>query len=133
MLERHPDIRAVLERALDRLAADGQTDLAARMQIGQGDLDEFLAESTADRDFDCIYFDPMFPPRSSGAKAGKAMQILQAITVNSDIEQGFELALSRARHRVVVKRPARAPRLDERTPDIVHREKTVRFDVYLTT
>jgi hypothetical protein len=33
---------------------------------------------------------------------------------------------------VVVKRPAKADRLTALKPDIVYREKTIRFDVYLT-
>ncbi len=133
MLERQPDICAVLERALAVLATSGQGDLAAQLQLQQGDARDFLARPTPGQTFDCVYLDPMFPPRRSGAKAGKAMQIMQMITENSAIEQCFELALTRARRRVVIKRPARAPRLDNRVPDIVYREKTVRFDVYLTT
>ncbi len=132
MLERQPQLCDVLERALSLLAAGDRAEVAARLRLRRGDVADFLADTHSRRDFDCIYIDPMFPPRSSGAKPGKAMQILQAITANYDIEQVFELALARARRRVVVKRPARAPRLDARVPDIVQREKTVRFDVYLT-
>ena len=57
---------------------------------------------------------------------------MQALTTNLDIESGFELALQKARKRVVVKRPAKAPALTAVQPDIVYREKTIRFDVYLT-
>ena len=132
MLEQHPDICVALEQALQTLSQSEHRDLATRLRLQRADACDFLAEPTSHGDFDCIYLDPMFPARSSGAKPGKAMQILQAITHNTDIERCFELALKRARRRVVVKRPARAPRLDGRVPDIVQREKTVRFDVYLT-
>ncbi|MDJ0779311.1 MAG: class I SAM-dependent methyltransferase [Gammaproteobacteria bacterium] len=130
MLERQRQIHDVLQLALATLATSGQTELVSRLRLQRGDAYQFLVEQ-AERVFDCIYLDPMFPARSSGAKPGKSMQILQAITTNFDIERFFELALTRARYRVVVKRPARAPRLDSRVPDIVYREKTVRFDVYL--
>ena len=62
----------------------------------------------------------------------KEMQILQALTVNADIDSSFELALGKARKRVVVKRPAKAARLGNLKPDLVYREKTIRLDVYLT-
>ena len=49
-----------------------------------------------------------FPAHKSTAKPAKEMQILQALTDNTDIESCFALALSKARKRVVVKRAARA-------------------------
>jgi len=82
---------------------------------------------------DCLYLDPMFPAHKSTALPSKDLQILQMLTDNLDIERLFEVALSRARHRVVVKRPLHAPTLSERKPDIVYKEKTIRFDVYLTS
>ena len=59
------------------------------------------------------------------------MQILQYLTSNVAIDQCFEIALQTATNRVVVKRPAKAPALTTLTPDLVYREKTIRFDVYL--
>ena len=122
----------MLARALEDLAACGQSDLAQRLQLIETNARDFLAGLEPGHGFDCIYLDPMFPAHKSGAKPGKEMQILQALTVNVDVDRCFELALAQADHRVVVKRPARAPRLDARKPDLVVREKTVRFDVYLT-
>jgi hypothetical protein len=60
------------------------------------------------------------------------MQILQALTDNKNIEACFELALARARKRVVVKRAAKAAPLGQHKPDLVQRARTIRFDVYLT-
>ena len=74
----------------------------------------------------------MFPAHKSGAKPAKEMQILQALTDNSNIDACFELALAQARKRVVVKRAAKAAALELRKPDLVHRARTIRFDVYLT-
>ena len=81
---------------------------------------------------DCLYLDPMFPAHKSTALPSKDLQILQILTGNLDIESLFEAALTSARYRVVVKRPLHAPVLGERKPDIVYKEKTIRFDVYLT-
>ncbi len=83
--------------------------------------------------FDCIYLDPMFPTHKSTAKPGKDMQLLQKLTGNLDIEACFALALTKASNRVVVKRPLKSTSMTTRQPDLVYKEKTVRFDVYLTT
>jgi len=80
---------------------------------------------------DCLYIDPMFPAHKSSAKPGKDLQILQRLTENRDMADLFQLALKKAGQRVVVKRPIHADTLDKRKPDIVYREKTIRFDVYL--
>ena len=133
MLEQNALLCAILDYSHGRLRAgdDRARETAARMTIECTESAEYL-RSLEEDEFDCIYLDPMFPPRKSGALPGRDMQILQILTGNSDIGQCFELALERARNRVVVKRPARAPRLGEDKPDLVYREKSVRFDVYLT-
>jgi hypothetical protein len=60
------------------------------------------------------------------------MQLLQQMTSNVDIELAFNLALSQAKNRVVMKRPLKSQPFSDRQPDLVYREKTIRFDVYLT-
>ncbi len=82
--------------------------------------------------FDCIYLDPMFPAHKSGAKPSKSLQLLQQLTDNEDIDSVFSLALQQAGNRVVVKRPLKASLLTAREPELCVREKTIRFDVYLT-
>ncbi len=73
----------------------------------------------------------MFPEHKSNAKSAKGLQILQKLTLNQDIETCFELALKKAGKRVVVKRPAKSQPISDLSPDLVYREKTIRFDVYL--
>jgi len=126
-------IHAILAYSLDRLRASekGET-IAPRLALQQANALDFLRQCKSG-EFDCIYLDPMFPIHKSGAKPGKEMQILQALTDNQNIEKCFELALARAGKRVIVKRPAKAGRLTELKPDLVYREKTIRFDVYLNT
>jgi 16S rRNA (guanine1516-N2)-methyltransferase len=92
----------------------------------------FLASHEDSDAFDCIYLDPMFPSHKSSAKPSKEMQLLQQMTSNVDIEFAFSLALNQAKNRVVMKRPLKSPAFSDRQPDIVYRERTVRFDVYLT-
>ena len=133
MLEQNSLLAAILDHSLACLRADeGGREVGDRLAIECINSAEFLQESGDGGEFDCIYLDPMFPPHKSSARPTKDMQILQALTGNSDIERCFELALAAARRRVVVKRPAKAPGLHESKPDIVYREKSVRFDVCLT-
>lgn len=93
---------------------------------------EYLSNMEANAGFDCIYLDPMFPTHKSTAKPTKDMQLLQKLTENLDIETCFELALEKAKNRVVVKRPLKSVPITSTQPDLVYREKTIRFDVYLT-
>jgi len=106
---------------------------ANRVEMIQGDSADYLHNHGKAGDYDCIYLDPMFPDHKSSAKSAKSLQILQKLTLNQDIETCFELALQKAGKRVVVKRPAKSSPISDLSPDLVYREKTVRFDVYLTT
>jgi len=107
------------------------TTAANRIAMIHGDSVDYLHHSGGASRFDCIYLDPMFPEHKSGAKSAKGLQILQKLTLNQDIDMCFELALQKAGKRVVVKRPAKSPPISDLSPDLVYREKTVRFDVYL--
>ena len=132
MLEQSELVSAIVAWSLQRLAEDAnEGEYAQRLVIEHADALGYL-ERLGGRDFDCIYLDPMFAAHKSGAKPAKEMQILQALTGNADIEACFELALRRARNRVVVKRAAKAPALTGLKPDLTQRAKTIRFDVYLT-
>ena len=133
MLEQNPLVYAIVAYALERLAAvESGAAIARRMKIENTDALDFLGRLNDSHDIDCIYLDPMFPDHKSGAKPSKEMQILQAVTGNLDIESCFEQALGTARKRVVVKRPAKTASLGGVKPDMAYREKTIRFDVYLT-
>lgn len=133
LLEQNALVRAVLGYSLACLAQESASvEIAGRMQLDAAEASAYLRNLAADHEFDCIYLDPMFPAHKSSAKPAKEMQILQALTTNLEIESCFDLARQKARKRVVVKRPAKAPNLSAAKPDIVYREKTIRFDVYLT-
>lgn len=132
MLEQNPLIHSVVSRSLLNASKISRTKAAAqRIVLELGNSIDYL--QTLDRDkCDCIYLDPMFPEHKSNAKPGKEMQLLQKLTENLDIEACFELALQKAGNRVVVKRPARATSISSLKPDLSYREKTIRFDIYLT-
>lgn len=105
---------------------------AKRVEMIRSDSVDFLHNHAKSGAYDCIYLDPMFPDHKSSAKSAKGLQILQKLTRNQDIETCFALALQKAVKRVVVKRPAKSSPISDLSPDLVYREKTVRFDVYLT-
>jgi 16S rRNA (guanine1516-N2)-methyltransferase len=132
MLEQNRLVYAILAHSLACLgdSATGAI-IAGRMTLENTNALDYLQKPDSP-EFDCIYLDPMFPQHRSGAKPAKEMQILQALTENVEVDDCFELALGKATRRVVVKRPAKATNLKGAKPDLVYREKTIRFDVYLT-
>ncbi len=79
---------------------------------------------------DAIYLDPMFPNSKHQAKNKKEIQVLQAVTHNLDIDDLFQSALSKAKQRVVVKRPLHSEFLCHQKPNFQFKGKTIRFDVY---
>ena len=134
LLEQSELLCAILSYSHYQLATNSQqgATVASRMFIKNINAINYLQSLSEDQNFDCICLDPMFPRRKSGAKPAKEMQILQTLTDNADIDACLELALQRAGRRVVVKRPLKASILTTAKPDLVYREKTIRFDVYLT-
>ncbi len=81
---------------------------------------------------DCIYLDPMFPPkRKKSALAKKSMVVLRDLLGDDqDKDRLFEVALNVAGKRVVVKSPDYAEPLGEK-PSESYQGKLIRYDVYL--
>ena len=80
---------------------------------------------------DCIYLDPMFPPkRKKSALAKKSMVVLRDLLGDDqDKEQLFACALMAAGKRVVVKSPDYAEPLGGKPNESFH-GKLLRYDVY---
>lgn len=131
-IERSPVMAVLLLDAFERLA---QTDWVQALNLEvprllQGNAIELLASlETAP---DCIYLDPMFPPkRKKSALAKKSMQILhELIGQDDDKEQLFSAALQATGKRVVVKSPDYAEPLGGK-PQQSFQGKLLRYDVYL--
>jgi 16S rRNA (guanine1516-N2)-methyltransferase len=130
-LERSPLMAVLLADGFARLAQ--QPKLANKNnclpQLQVGDAIDLLPN--LDSPPDCIYLDPMFPPkRKKSALSKKSMQVLQAL-VGQDIdkEQLFANALQATGKRVVVKSPDDAEPLGGK-PDASFAGKLVRYDVY---
>lgn len=129
LLERSPIVAALLADGLNRLVA---VEPEFTMHLIQQDANDYLAQLTVSEQPDIIYLDPMFPPRNKTAAVKKEMRILQALLgEQQDSEKLFQLALHKAKYRVVVKRPRLAPALSDICPNFVVAGKACRFDVYL--
>ncbi len=132
MLEQNPLIHSVISRSLLNASKISRTRTATqRIVFELGNSLDYLQNLDRNK-YDCIYLDPMFPEHKSNAKPGKEMQLLQKLTKNLDIDACFELALQKAGKRVVVKRPVKATPITLLKPDLNYREKTIRFDIYIT-
>jgi len=94
-----------------------------------GNAIELLA--TLDPPPDCIYLDPMFPPkRKKSALPKKSMMVLRDLLGDDqDKEQLFAAALMAAGKRVVVKSPDYAEPLGGKPNESFH-GKLLRYDVY---
>jgi 16S rRNA (guanine1516-N2)-methyltransferase len=127
-LERHPLIYALLEDAWHHATEAGHT-TNQRLRFQHGDAISLLPTLTPTPEV--IYLDPMFPPKRRRSTAVRKEIRLMRILVGDDEDtlRLFELALTTATARVVVKRPDHAPPLTG-TPTFSCGGKLVRFDVY---
>ncbi len=128
-VERSPVLAELVADGLKRLA---QKDWVLNRQLEvpqliQGDAIELLQQLPQ---ADCIYLDPMFPPkRKKSALAKKSMTILHEILGDDlDRRQLFDAAMAAAGKRVVVKSPDYAEPLIK--PDQSYKSKLLRYDVY---
>lgn len=123
MIERNPVMGLLLFEAL------GVSKGNAQLQLHLGQAYDYLNSLKAEHYPDVIYLDSMHPERSKSAKVKKDMQVLQElIGPDEDVSALIELAITRARKRVVVKWPAKVKPLVPAFATIGG--KTVRFDVY---
>lgn len=131
LLERSPVIHALLADGLERAALDaGAGPLVARMQLQAGDSIAWMQER-AGLLADVIYLDPMFPHRDKSARVKKEMELFRPIVgADDDAPQLLAAALEKARYRVVVKRPRKAPEVEGPAPSTQIEGKSSRYDVY---
>lgn len=131
-IERSPVMAELLTDGFNRLA---QQDWMLRLNLEsprllQGNAIDLFA--ILEIPPDCIYLDPMFPPkRKKSALAKKSMMVLRDLLGDDqDKEQLFEAALNNAGKRVVVKSPDYAEPLGGK-PSQSFQGKLLRYDVYL--
>ena len=131
MIERQPLIAALLEDGLQRAAGDPEVaPVVARMPLLFGDAIELL-RGWQDETPQVIYLDPMFPHRDKSALVKKEMRLFRPLAGDDDDAPALlAAALALATHRVVVKRPRKAPPIAGQQPAYVLEGKSSRYDVY---
>ena len=131
MLERNPAVHALLADGLARAELSADADLQAiiqRMSLASADAADYLQTTDS---ADVVYLDPMFPERQKSAQVKKEMKAFHSLVGSDpDADKLLERALEVARFRVVVKRPRKAPDLDNRVPSYRLEGKSGRFDIY---
>ncbi|WP_371923673.1 class I SAM-dependent methyltransferase [Pseudomonas sp. URMO17WK12:I2] len=131
LIERQPLIGALLEDGLQRAAADAEVaSIVARMRLLQGNAIELMS-AWQDEAPQVIYLDPMFPHRDKSALVKKEMRLFRPF-VGDDLDAPalLQAALRLASHRVVVKRPRKAPIIEGAKPGYALEGKSSRYDIY---
>ncbi len=127
VVERNPLMAALLRNAAMR--ASSHHPARPVPEVVEHDAIEYLpAHPDA---WDCVYLDPMFPPkRRSATLARRRLRLLRELAGDDpDRDRLFEAAMTAAARRVVVKRPDHgAPAFGE--PAQTHAGKLVCYDVY---
>ena len=134
MMERHPVVAALLQDGLERALSDPDAaEVTSRMTLVPGNSTESMADAIGDTGFSpqVIYLDPMFPAREKSASVKKEMKLFhQLVGFDTDEADLLATALELATHRVVVKRPRKAPTIEGVAPTYVLEGKSSRYDIY---
>ena len=131
LIERQPIIAALLEDGLARALQDAEVALIARqMRLLCGNAIELMSQWQGEPP-QVIYLDPMFPHRDKSALVKKEMRLFRPL-VGDDMDAPalLEAALALASHRVVVKRPRKAPIIEGGKPSYALEGKSSRYDIY---
>ncbi len=137
MLERSPIVQALLKDGLTRAQEfareqDGELfSLLQKMRLVTQDSREYLSTLAPATFPDVIYLDPMFPERQKTADVKKEMAAFHSVVgKDDDADALLALALAHVNYRVVVKRPRKAPFLNNQTPSYQLEGKSSRYDIY---
>ncbi|MBK4988286.1 MULTISPECIES: class I SAM-dependent methyltransferase [unclassified Pseudomonas] len=131
LIERQPLIAALLEDGLARAQRDEEVGpIVARMRLLTGNAIERMRGWEGEPP-QVIYLDPMFPHRDKSALVKKEMRVFRPL-VGDDLDAPalLEAALALASHRVVVKRPRKAPIIEGPKPSHSLEGKSSRYDIY---
>jgi 16S rRNA (guanine1516-N2)-methyltransferase len=131
LIERQPIIAALLEDGLARGVQDPDVGpIISQMRLLTGNSIELMRAWEGEPP-QVIYVDPMFPHREKTALVKKEMRLFRPL-VGDDMDAPalLEAALALATHRVVVKRPRKAPCIEGPKPGYALDGKSSRYDVY---
>ncbi len=131
-IERSNVLAAMLNEAMGRAENDPPTAkmLGNRLRFQHGDARKLLAGGALEA-VDCVYLDPMFPPkRKASALAKKEIRQVRALVGEDEDAAELLSAARRTARRVVVKRPTYAPPLASDIATMIE-GNLVRYDVYV--
>lgn len=130
MFERSPVVFALLNDGLRRARATEElSEIMQHIDLKFGNAIDLLAKSAVT---DVVYLDPMFPDRKKSAKVKKEMSAFKYLVgKDEDAHDLLEVARTKARYRVVVKRPRIAGFVAGEKPSFSIEGKSSRFDVYV--
>ena len=131
LIERQPLIGALLEDGLARGLDDFEVaPIVSRMHLLKGNSIEVMRNWEGEPP-QVIYLDPMFPHREKTALVKKEMRLFRPLVGDdNDAPALLEAALALASHRVVVKRPRKAPCIAGPKPSHALDGKSSRYDIY---
>ncbi len=131
LIERQPLIAALLEDGLARAANHSEVGaIVANMRLLTGNAIELMSAWQGEPP-QVIYLDPMFPHRDKSALVKKEMRLFRPLVGDDqDAPALLAAALALASHRVVVKRPRKAPIIAGATPGYALEGKSSRYDIY---
>lgn len=131
LIERQPLIAALLEDGLRRAQADEEVaPIVARMRLVAGNAIELFGAWSGEPP-QVIYLDPMFPHRDKSSLVKKEMRLFRPLAgADDDAPALLAAALALATHRVVVKRPRKAPAIAGAQPGYALEGNSSRFDIY---
>lgn len=131
LIERQPIIAALLADGLRRALQDSEIcSIAQQMTLIKGNAIDVMKnwQSAIPQ---VVYVDPMFPHRDKSALVKKEMRLFRPLVGDDlDATQLLETALALASHRVVVKRPRKAPIIEGINPSYQLEGKSSRYDIY---
>jgi 16S rRNA (guanine1516-N2)-methyltransferase len=132
LIERCAPIHALLADGLRRARDEPATAaVAARMTLLPAtDAIAAMRGWTGDPP-QVVYLDPMFPHRDKSAQVKKEMRLFRPLAGDDDdAPELLAAALALATHRVVVKRPRKAPAIAGPAPGFALAGQSSRFDIY---
>jgi 16S rRNA (guanine1516-N2)-methyltransferase len=131
LIERQPLIAALLEDGMQRAQAVAElAPIMQRMRLVCGNAISLMGNWRAEPP-QVIYLDPMFPHRDKSAQVKKEMRLFRPLAGDDDdAPELLAAALALATHRVVVKRPRKAPAISGELPGYTLEGKSSRYDIY---
>jgi 16S rRNA (guanine1516-N2)-methyltransferase len=133
MLERNKTIFKLLQDGLERGSESEEiAEIIGRMKVINTDAIDYIGKISDNEKPDVIYLDPMFPHSKKSRLVKKEMRIFRELVGDDlDAEKLLKISLSKAKKRIVVKRPAKSEFLGGLEPNFQIKGRVNRFDVYL--